>query len=238
MSPVLESPVSRRAVLRGGGALIVSFSLAPHLLAQERLPGALQNTPLLDAWLRIGSDGAITVFSGKSELGQGIRTALLQVAAEQLCVDVKAITLVTSDTAQTPSEGYTAGSQSMQDSGTAIMHACAQARGLLMARGAVRHALPVSLLKAENGAIVAPDGKRFSYGERIADETLKIRAQPQSPLIPPAEHKVIGQSLPRVDIPAKVTGAPAYVHDLRLPGMVPGRVVRPPGSEENDGGGE
>ena len=229
MSPVLESPVSRRAVLRGGGALIVSFSLAPHLLAQERLPGALQNTPLLDAWLRIGSDGAITVFSGKSELGQGIRTALLQVAAEQLCVDVKAITLVTSDTAQTPSEGYTAGSQSMQDSGTAIMHACAQARGLLMARGAVRHALPVSLLKAENGAIVAPDGKRFSYGELIADETLKIRAQPQSPLIPPAEHKVIGQSLPRVDIPAKVTGAPAYVHDLRLPGMVHGRVVRPPG---------
>ena len=228
MSTLLESPVSRRAVLRGGGALIVSFSLAPHLLAQERLPGALQGTPLLDAWLRIGADGAITVFTGKCELGQGIKTALLQVAAEQLCVEMKAITLVTSDTDRTPAEGYTAGSLSMQDSGTAIMHACAQARGILMARGAERHALPVTLLKAENGAIVAPDGKRFGYGELIGDDTLKVRAQPQSPLIPPAEHKVMGQSVPRVDIPAKVTGLQAYVHDLRLPGMVHGRVVRPP----------
>jgi len=229
MSTVLKSPVSRRAVLRGGGALIVSFSLAPSLLGQERLPGALQNAPLLEAWLRIGADGAVTVFTGKCELGQGIRTALIQVAAEQLGVEMKSITLVTSDTAQTPAEGYTAGSLSMQDSGTAIMHACAQARGILMARGAARHGLPVSVLKAENGAIVAPDGKRFGYGELIADDTLKIRAQPQSPLVPPAEHKIIGQSVPRVDIPAKVTGAPAYVHDLRLPGMVHGRVVRPPG---------
>jgi CO/xanthine dehydrogenase Mo-binding subunit len=230
---VLKSPVSRRAVLRGGGALIVSFSLAPSLLApslqaQERLPGALQNAPQLESWLRIGADGSITVFTGKCELGQGIKTALIQVAAEQLCVEPGAINLVTSDTAQTPAEGYTAGSLSMQDSGTAIMHACAQARGILMARGAERHVLPVSLLKAENGAIVAPDGKRFGYGELIADTTLKVRAQPQSPLIPPGEHRIVGQSLPRVDIPAKVTGQPAYVHDLRLPGMVHGRVVRPP----------
>jgi len=229
MSALFKTPVSRRAVLRGGSALIVSFSLAPALLAQERLPGALQNTPQLDAWLRIAADGSITVFTGKCELGQGIKTALVQVAAEQLCVEPKAVNLVTADTAQTPAEGYTAGSLSMQDSGTAIMHACAQARGILLARGAERHVLPVSLLKAENGAIVAPDGKRIGYGELVADTTLKVRAQPQSPLIPPAEHKIVGQSLPRVDIPAKVMGQPAYVHDLRLPGMVHGRVVRPLG---------
>ena len=229
MTTLLRSPVSRRTVLRGG-ALIVSFSMMPSLLAQEaRLPGSLQGTPLLDSWIRIGADGAVTVFTGKCELGQGIRTALLQVAAEQLCVAFEAVTLVTSDTARTPAEGYTAGSQSMQDSGTAIQHAAAQARDLLVKRAAERLGVPPDQLKAENGAVVSADGRRLGYGELVGDEILKVRAQPQSNLVKPGEFRIVGKSTPRVDIPAKVTGQPAYVHDLRLEGMVHARVVRPPG---------
>ena len=131
--------LSRRDVVAGSGALIVSFSLLASAKAQEaqnvgarpeqkpRLPGSLRNSPLLDSWIRIDAQG-ITVLTGKVELGQGIKTALIQVAAEELAVEPDAITLVTADTTRTPNEGYTAGSLSMQDSATAIRHAAAQAR--------------------------------------------------------------------------------------------------------------
>src|SRR5258706_338096 len=138
MTIMTDALVSRRALL-SGGALIVSFAIAPRSLAQEAsattpaqsgapLPGSLKTTPMLDAWISITAEGRVTVFTGKSELGQGIKTALVQVAAEQLNVPIGSIALVTSDTDRTPAEGYTSGSQSMQESGTAILHAAAQAR--------------------------------------------------------------------------------------------------------------
>jgi len=132
-----DADLTRRALLAGGGALIVGFSL-PAWAQQNKgeapapLPGSLKNTPMIDSWIRIGADGKITVLTGKAELGQGIKTALLQIAAEQLGVEPGAITLVTADTSQTANEGYTAGSHSMQDSGTAILHASAQARDILV----------------------------------------------------------------------------------------------------------
>ena len=104
--------MNRREFIASGGALIVSFSL-PALA--QKLPGSLDKEPMLDGWLRVGTDG-ITVFTGKAELGQGIKTALLQIAAEQLAVPISAIELVTADTARTPNEGYTAGSNSMRQS--------------------------------------------------------------------------------------------------------------------------
>src|SRR3981189_3278626 len=121
----LADPLSRRSVLSGGGALIVSFALLQPATAQERttgqsqatlpLPGSLRISPMLDSWIRIDVDG-ITVFTGKAELGQGIKTAVIQVAAEELSVEPRTINLVTADTSRTPNEGYTSGSQSMQDS--------------------------------------------------------------------------------------------------------------------------
>ena len=132
---------------RGGGALVVELLAASRGACSPRprrsgarrnaagLPGSLKTTPLLDSWIRIDADGGITVFTGKAELGQGIKTALIQVAAEELAVEPAAITLVTADTGRTPNEGYTAGSQSMQDSGTAILHAAAQVRGILSRSG-------------------------------------------------------------------------------------------------------
>lgn len=224
---------SRRTFLLGGGALIVSFSLPSRLAAaqqpaDEKLPGSLQRDPRLDSWIRIDERGTITVFTGKCELGQGIKTALIQVAAEELAVAPESIHLVTADTALTPNEGYTAGSHSMQDSGTAIRHAAAQARSLLIGTAAVRLHLPREQLKAQDGAVVAHDGRRLGFGALVKEKLLHVAADGRSNLTDTAHYRVIGTSVQRVDIPAKVSGGPAFVHDLRLPGMLHARVVRPP----------
>jgi nicotinate dehydrogenase subunit B len=227
-------PVSRRDFLAGSGALIVNFALRPALgqaqpvAGAAKLPGSLDHTPLLDAWIRVDADGGVTVFTGKVELGQGIKTALIQIAAEQLGCAPARLRLVTADTARTPDEGFTSGSHSLQDSGTAILHAAAQVREILLARAAERWAVGVDRLKAENGAVLADDGRRLSFGELVSDELTRVRAQPDSKLKDPRSYTVMGTPLPRVDIPAKVSGGVAYVQDLRLPGMVHARVVRPP----------
>ena len=232
------SDVSRRSLLRGGGSLVLFFSLAPKSFGQEAeskvpvkappLPGSLKQTPWLDAWVRIDADGAITVMTGKCELGQGAKTALLQIAAEQLAVEPHAITLITADTRFTPNEGFTAGSHTMQDSGTAIMHATAQVREKLIDLAAQRMSAPRENLRAEAGAIVDRDGRRTEYKALVDGLDLHIEAQPVSALVPPAAHRIIGTALPRVDIPAKLTGAPAYIQDMRPDGLVHARVVRPP----------
>jgi nicotinate dehydrogenase subunit B len=234
----MNGPVilNRRRMLAGGGALIVSFSLG-DALAQDQAaapapgpkpPGSLATTPYLDAWIRIDADGGITIFTGKAELGQGFKTAFQQIAAEELDVPFGSLKVVTADTSRTANEGYTSGSHSIQDSGTAIQNAAAQVRALLIAEAAGRLNLPAENFRTENGAVIAPDGQRLPYGDLVAGDVLHIRAQPRSKLKDPATFKVMGQPVPRVDIPAKVTGGAAYVQDMRLPGMVHARVVRPP----------
>ena len=224
--------LSRRGFLAAGGALVVGFSLLPvaPIAAQTegRLPGDLNTTPYLDSWIHIDADGKITVLTGKAELGQGIKTALLQVAAEELGVDPSAITLVTADTALTPNEGYTAGSHSLQDSGTAILNAAAQARAILTATAAARLSVPAEQLAVRGATIAAEDGRSITFGELVSGGLLHRRASAQSLLEPASAYQIIGKPLPRVDIPSKVTGSAAYVQDLRLPGMVHARVVRQP----------
>ena len=234
----MNAPVilDRRHVLKGGGALIISFSLT-RAFAQDQTvpaaappspPGSLKNSPYLDSWIRIDADGAITVFTGKAELGQGFKTAFQQIAAEELNVPFASLKVVTADTKLTANEGYTSGSHSMQDSGTAIQNAAAQARELLLAEAAKRLDVSIDTLQSEDGVVIAPDGRRLSYGELVSGDMLHVQAQPSSKLKDPSTLKVMGQSIPRVDIPAKVTGGVAYVQDLRLSGMVHARVVRPP----------
>jgi nicotinate dehydrogenase subunit B len=242
----------RRRLLGVAGSLTVLFALGPVWPQQGgqssqgggsesgvdgaaaggdksgKLPGSLDKEPWLDAWIRIDADNRITVFTGKAELGQGIKTALLQVAAEELQVMPGRIKLVTADTARTPDEGYTAGSHSMQDSGTALRYAAAQVRTVLLGLAASRFGGDASALKLDQGVIAAPDGRRASYGELLLGHDLHLRADPNAQPRDPAGHTVSGKSLARVDIPAKVSGGPAYVQDLRLPNMVHGRVVRPP----------
>jgi CO/xanthine dehydrogenase Mo-binding subunit len=233
----MNGPVilDRRRVLAGGGALIVSFAMSDAIAqdqaapaAAPKPPGSLATSPYLDSWIRIDADGGITVFSGKAELGQGFKTAFQQIAAEELDVAFASLKVVTTDTRRTANEGYTSGSNSMKDSGTAIQNAAAQARELLVAEAARRLNLPVENFRTENGAVIAPDGQRLAYGDLVACDMLHVQAQAKSTLKDPATYKVIGQPLQRVDIPAKVTGGAAYVQDMRLPGMVHARVVRPP----------
>lgn len=223
--------MTRRRFLAAGGALVVSFPLFPVLSgAQETgaLPGSLKGAPLLDSWIRIDADGGVTVFTGKVELGQGIKTALIQVAAEELMVQPRRIRLITADTARTPDERYTAGSQSMADSATAILNAAAQVRAILVGIAAQRFTTPAVGLTVEDGTVRAPDGRSVSYGDLVKGQDLHVPAAPQSPLRDPSRRTVMGASMQRVDIPAKLVGATAYVQDLRLPGMVHARVVRPP----------
>jgi nicotinate dehydrogenase subunit B len=237
--PPIKTPmiVDRRRVLAGGGALIVSFSLTnayaedqpPPLAAPApKPPGSLKNAPFLDAWIRIDANGKVTAFTGKVELGQGFKTAFQQIAAEEMDVPFASLTVITADTSRTANEGYTSGSHSMQDSGTAIQNAAAQVRALLVAEAARRLEVPEDNLRTENGAVIASDGRRLGYGELVGGDMLHVQAQPKSKLKDPATFKVMGQPVPRVDIPAKVTGGAAYVQDVRLAGMVHARVVRPP----------
>jgi CO/xanthine dehydrogenase Mo-binding subunit len=230
MSTSLAS-LSRRALIGGGCALVVSFSLvrSPYSTSAAegpaqppRLPGNLRIAPLLDAWIRIDAKG-ISVFTGKAELGQGIKTALLQVAAEELGVEPGQIEFITADTAKTPNEGYTSGSQSMQDSATAIRHAAAQARELLLVAAAARFNVPVEQLTATEAVVSTADGRSVSYRDLASTDFLHVEAQPQSKLRDPRSYRLIGKAVARVDIPAKVTGAIAYVHDLRPPNMVHAR---------------
>ncbi|HLZ06923.1 MAG TPA: molybdopterin cofactor-binding domain-containing protein [Bradyrhizobium sp.] len=229
--------LDRRRLLKGSGALIVSFSLSGAFAQEQnpqgtppvpKLPGSLEKSPYLDSWIRIDADGGITAFTGKAELGQGFKTAFQQIAAEQLDVPFASLKVITADTKLTANEGFTAGSHSMQDSGTAILHAAAQARQLLITEAARRLDVPAESLRTENGAVVAPDGRKLTYGELVAAEMLHVQAQPSSNLKDPASFKMIGQPIPRVDIRAKVTGGVAYVQDLRLPNMLHARIVRPP----------
>jgi CO/xanthine dehydrogenase Mo-binding subunit len=201
---------------------------APAAAPAANPPGSLKTSPFLDSWIRIDADGSITVFTGKAELGQGFKTAFQQIAAEELDVAFDSLKVVTADTALTANEGYTSGSRSMQDSGTAIQNAAAQARALLVAEAAKRLALPATNFATENGAVISPDGRRLSYGDLVAGDMLHVQVQSKSSLKDPVTFKVMGQPTPRVDIPAKVTGGAAYVQDIRLPGMLHARVARPP----------
>jgi nicotinate dehydrogenase subunit B len=229
-------PLTRRLFLATGGAVIVSFALLPELAvrAQQpapgtpKLPGDLDKFPMLDSWIGIDGKGRVTVFTGKVELGQGIKTALVQCAAEELDVDVETVTLVTADTERTPNEGYTAGSHSMQDSGTAILNAAAQVRAVLIELAATRLNLPVDQLHAKSGSVLADDGRSVAYKDLVTGQDFHRAAQPTSPLKDPKSFTVIGKSMPRVDIPGKLTGAPSYVQDLRPDRMLHARVVRPP----------
>ncbi|MFL4970033.1 MAG: molybdopterin cofactor-binding domain-containing protein [Xanthobacteraceae bacterium] len=223
--------LTRRDFTAGFGAIVVAFSLDRRAAtAQEpaRLPGSLQTNRRLDAWLRINADGTATVFTGKVELGQGILTALRQIAAEELDLPLERIAMISGDTGRTPNEGQTAGSQSVENSGTALRMAGAEARAMLLDLAAKRFGVAADTLSVADGTISAADGRKVTYGELAGEVDLKREATAKAVPKPAARHRIVGQSIPRFDIPAKVTGGAAFVQDVRLPGMLHGRVVRPP----------
>jgi nicotinate dehydrogenase subunit B len=222
--------LTRRDFAAGLGGIVLAFSLAPLGMTQQppRLPGSLNNNRMLSAWLAINADGTATVLTGKVELGQGILTALSQIAAEELDLPLARVKIVSGDTGRTPNEGQTAGSLSIQASGTALRLAGAEVRKILLELAAKKLGVAVDGLKTADGTITAPDGRKVTYGELASQADLKREATGKVPPKPSAQHRLVGHSLPRVDLPAKVTGGAAFIQDLRLMGMVHGRVARPP----------
>jgi CO/xanthine dehydrogenase Mo-binding subunit len=221
--------ISRRSFLQQSAGLTIALALGPRVLAQgpARLPGSLQSNRMLDGWLRIEPDGTVTAFTGKVEIGQGITTALAQIVADGLDVEPGRIHMISGDTARTPDEGVTSGSRSIEESGVALRFASAEARQILVEAAAARLGVPAADLRVEDGTVIAPGGARATYWELTTEASLRREATGGAKPRPASAHRVIGKSLPRRDIPAKVTGGEAYVQDMRLPGMVFGRVVRP-----------
>jgi CO/xanthine dehydrogenase Mo-binding subunit len=196
--------------------------------APRKLPGSLNANRRLDRWLRINRDGTVTVFPGKVEIGQGILTALAQIVAEELDVGLDRIRLAPTDTSYSPDEGMTSGSQSITDGGAALRYAAAEARDLLLQRAAALLKVSLEQLSVTDGVITARSGGSIPYWDLASDDLLAREATGEIKPKPASQHTIIGQPAPRRDIPAKVTGMPIYVHDFELPGMLHGRVARPP----------
>jgi CO/xanthine dehydrogenase Mo-binding subunit len=231
----MNAHLSRRDFVAGLGAglggIVVAFTLAPELASGQQpaaLPGSLAGNPMLDAWIRIAADGSATVCTGKVELGQGIVTALAQIAAEELDLPLSRLHMISGDTEKTPSEGFTSGSQSIEYGGVALRLAGAEVRAILIDLAAKRLGVDASSLTVADGVISAADGRKMTYGELAAEADLHRRVTAQVKPKSPSAHRIVGKPVARFDIPGKVTGGVAYVQDLRLPGMLHGRVVRPP----------
>ena len=222
---------TRREFTAGIGAIVVAFSIDPKLALTQQaapLPGSLAQNRMLDAWIRINTDGTATIFPGKVELGQGITTALTQIAAEELDLSLGRVLVLTTDTSYSPNEGVTSGSQSIEYGGTALRLASAEVRGILLDLAAKRFGVSADTLTVADGTIGSRDRRKVGYGELAAD--LDLHREATAKIAPKliAAHKIVGKSIQRFDIPKKVTGGIAYVQDIRLPEMVHGRVVRPP----------
>jgi len=196
--------------------------------APRQLPGNLNSNRRLDRWLRINRDGTVTVFPGKVEIGQGILTALSQIVAEELDVALERLRLAPADTTYSPDEGMTSGSQSITDGGAALRYAAAEARFLLLQRAAARLGASLEQLSVADGVVSARSGGSISYWDLATDDLLAREASAEIAPKSASQHTVIGAPVPRLDIAAKVSGAPVYVHDLDLPGMLHGRIARPP----------
>jgi len=225
----MTATLTRRQFTAAAGGIVIAFSLRRPAWAQRaRLPGSLARHRRLDAWLRINPDGTATIFTGKVELGQGILTALAQIAAEELYLPPARIVMISGDTARTPDEGVTSGSRSIETSGAAIRAACAEAAALLVELAGQRLNWSSDELTVQDGVIYAPGERKVSYGELATQFDLRRVATGKAPPKPYGSHRIVGKPVQRRDIPGKVTGAPAFVQDLRLPGMLHGRVVRPP----------
>lgn len=192
-----------------------------------KLPGTLDTNRRLDQWLKFNPDQSITLAIGRVELGQGVLTAIAQIAAEELDVAFTRIRVVSGDTAIVPNEGVTSGSRSINEGGMAVRYACAEARHLLLAEASLRLGVDQDKLTVEDGTIRCAGGA-ISYWDLPCAELLDREATASVSPKPAASHAIVGTNVGRLDIPDKVMGRPRFVQDLELPGMLFGRVVRPP----------
>jgi nicotinate dehydrogenase subunit B len=226
--------MKRRDFLKRSGALVVAFSSAASVrnlvFAQGRFDGP--GTPQLDSWLSIAADGRVTAYTGKVELGHGLLTAQTQLVAEELSVPFSRVTLIQGDTAVSPDQGTTSGSQShpVNFNQGALAQACATAREALTQMAATRLGVPAEQLTVRDGVVsVRTDGtKRTTYGELVGGRRFNLTINPAAKRKNHGDWTVLGTPVPRLDGPALAAGSFEFVHNVRVPGMLHGRVVRPP----------
>ena len=225
--------MTRREFVKSG-ALIVGFSLAgPMAAVRAQTGGGRVKTVAgdeVDAFLAIGKDGMVTAYTGKVDLGTGTATALPQMVAEELDVPFDRVALIEGDTALVPDQGPTWASVTIQVAGVQLRQAAATARKALLEMAAQRLALLPGELEVRDGVVrgKSDPAKTVTYGQLIGDAEFHLKLDKNAPLKDPARHTIVGRSVPRRDIPAKVTGEFTYMQDVRVPGMLHGRVVRPP----------
>ena len=241
--------LSRRDFVRGAGGLLIGFSIAdaavlPRLLdASTGEPLASPSPGRLDSWLRIESDGLIHVFTGKVEIGMGVETALAQIVAEELDIAPARVTFVMGDTASTPDQGGVGGSTSVMLGAKPLRNVAATARYLLMQLASRRLGAPAEQLVVRDGLVrvAGENGRSVSYGElagaideqdplKVSGQGFGLNVEGAGKPKDPASYSVVGQPVPRVDLAPKILGRWRYVTDVRVPGMLHGRVVRPPGA--------
>jgi CO/xanthine dehydrogenase Mo-binding subunit len=223
---------SRRDFLKTSGALVVTFPLA-HPLAEAAgkavaAPAKTVAADAVDGFVAIDAKGRVTVYSGKVDLGTGVSTALTQIAAEELYVPFERVSLVQGDTALTPDQGNTWGSLTIQAGGMQIRQACATAREALLGQAAQKLGVARGDLEVRDGVVSAkPGGRKVTWAQLVGGRNFEMKVDPKAPLKPPAQYTIVGKSINRLDIPAKVTGRFTYMHDFKRPGMLHARVVRP-----------
>jgi CO/xanthine dehydrogenase Mo-binding subunit len=242
--------ISRRQIIEGAGALVVSFAagFAACEANTAGLDAAVRSVApeSLDSWLAVARDGAVTLFTGRVDLGTGTETVYAQFVAEELDVPVTQVRVVMGDTRLTPDQGKTTASMNVVRGSQPVRVAAAEARRALLALAAERLGIPAGDLRTEDGFVLprAAAGGGLSYGDLIGDRSFSVTLEvagrteedisrgimlrEKTPLKAPKDYKVVGAPVPRLDIPAKVAGTFEYVHNVRVPGMVHGRVVRPP----------
>ena len=233
---------SRRTFIKGTGALIVSFSMGGALRslgAQQTRTGAFGENPAadsppageVDSWLAIGSDGTVTAYTGKEELGQGMSTAQTQLVAEELCVPFERVKLIVADTSLTPDQGVTSGSQShpANFNHSNLAGACATAREALLQLGSKHLSIPLEDLAAVDGTIRSKSdaSKKVAYADLVAGKKFDLKLDPAAKRKPASEWTVLGKPIGRPDMAQMATGTFEYVHNVRVPGMLHGMVVRP-----------
>ena len=230
--------LDRREFLKSGGSLIVGFSLGSTLSGQgnlvpsSRAPIAGPPDPkMVDTWLAVHADNTATFYIGFAELGQGASTALLQIAAEELDLDMDQLRTVRLDTSITPNQGGTYASAAIHRGGPQIRAAAAEARRALLQLASDRLGIPGEQLTVSRGVVSGPAGSRarVTYGELAGEKPLRVPFTGTAPVKPASSYRVVGKPAPRNDVPAKIAGRYTYMQFVRVPGMSHGRVVRPRG---------
>ena len=232
--------MNRSELLASVGRLAVIRRPAAPVTPAAGQPGSLSTyvPDVPEVFVAILDDGRIFAFNGHVDLGTGIRTSLGQIVAEELDVPAKRVTVLLGDTAATPNQGPTIASATIQISAVPLRCAAAQARGALFELAAQHLGLAIEQLATDDAQIFCaanPDGARVTFAELIAGRSITLELDIGTPVKDPSTYRLVGRSSPRIDLPAKATGALTFVHDMRVPGMLHGRVVRPPYSGIDSG---